>query len=83
MLPRPLPSVRPNCVTTSASVESGLVQRAVAGGYTTECKRMLIALRLGQRESHEDWLDLGRDLARRGLRSLWMVVTEVHPAWSR
>src|SRR5437667_5428949 len=45
----------------------------VAWGYTTEGKRVLVAVRLGQRESHEDWLDLGRDLTRRVLRSPWLV----------
>src|SRR5206468_9488434 len=34
----------------------------VVWGYSTEGKRVLLAVRLGQRESHEDWLDLGRDL---------------------
>src|SRR5437764_6339754 len=38
-----------------------------------------MAVRLGQRESHEDWLDLGRDLTRRGLRSLWLVVSDGAP----
>jgi putative transposase len=47
--------------------------------YTTEGKRVLIAVRLGQRESHEDWLDLGRDLTRRGLRSPWLVVSDGAP----
>src|SRR5207237_953001 len=47
--------------------------------YTTEGKRVLVAVRLGQRESHEDWLDLGRDLTRRGLRSPWMIVTDGAP----
>jgi transposase-like protein len=51
----------------------------VAWGYTTEGKRVLLAVRLGQRESHEDWLDLGRDLARRGLRSPWLVVSDGAP----
>src|SRR5713101_7337524 len=51
----------------------------VAWGYTTEGKRVLVAVRLGQRESHEDWLDLGRDLTRRGLRSPWMIVTDGAP----
>src|SRR5207253_7045707 len=51
----------------------------VAWGYTTLGKRVLIAVRLGQRESHEDWLDLGRDLARRGLRSPWLVVSDGAP----
>jgi putative transposase len=51
----------------------------VAWGYTTEGKRVLVAVRLGQRESHEDWLDLGRDLTRRGLRSPWFVVSDGAP----
>jgi transposase-like protein len=51
----------------------------VAWGYTTEGKRVLIAVRLGQRESHEDWLDLGRDLTRRGLPSPWLVVSDGAP----
>jgi len=48
----------------------------VAWGYTTQGKRVLIAVRLGQRERHEDWLNLGRDLTRRGLRAPWLVVTD-------
>src|SRR5438874_2086272 len=51
----------------------------VAWGYTTEGKRALVAVRLGQRESHEDWLDLGRDLTRRGLHSPWLVVSDGAP----
>jgi putative transposase len=51
----------------------------VAWGYTTLGKRVLVAVRLGQRESHEDWLDLGRDLVRRGLRSAWLVVSDGAP----
>ena len=51
----------------------------VAWGYTTEGKRVLVAVRLGQRESHEDWLDLGRDLTHRGLRSPWLVVSDGAP----
>jgi transposase-like protein len=51
----------------------------VAWGYTTLGKRVLVAVRLGQRERHEDWLDLGRDLVRRGLRSPWPVVTDGAP----
>src|SRR5919197_518020 len=51
----------------------------VVWGCTTEGKRVLVAVRLGQRESHEDWLDLGRDLARRGLRSPWLVVSDGAP----
>src|SRR6516164_8002180 len=51
----------------------------VVWGYTTAGKRVLLAVRLGQRESHEDWLDLGRDLTRRGLRSPWLVVSDGAP----
>jgi transposase-like protein len=51
----------------------------VVWGYTTEGKRVLLAVRLGQRESHEDWLDLGRDLTRRGLRCSWLVVSDGAP----
>src|SRR2546430_13445795 len=50
-----------------------------SGGYTTEGKRALLAVRLGQRESHEDWLDLGRDLTRRGLPAPWLVVSDGAP----
>jgi putative transposase len=51
----------------------------VAWGYTTQGKRVLVSVRLGQRESREDWLDLGRDLARRGLRAPWLVVSDGAP----
>ena len=40
---------------------------------------MLLAVRLGQRELHEDWLDLGRDLTRRGLRTPWLIVSDGAP----
>jgi len=48
----------------------------VAWGYTTLGKRVLVAVRLGQRERHENWLDLGRDLARPGLRAPWLIVSD-------
>jgi hypothetical protein len=51
----------------------------VVWGYTTQGNRLLLAVRLGQRESHEDWLDLGRDLTRRGLRAPWLVVSDGAP----
>src|ERR671939_101357 len=51
----------------------------VVWGYTTAGKRVLLSVRLGQRESHADWLDLGRDLARRGLRAPWLVVSDGAP----
>jgi transposase-like protein len=50
----------------------------VVWGYATDGKRVL-AVRLGQRESHEHWLDLGRDLIRRGLREPWLVVSDGAP----
>ena len=40
---------------------------------------MLLAVRLGQRESHLDWLDVGRDLTRRGLRCPWLLVSDGAP----
>jgi transposase-like protein len=43
----------------------------VAWGYTRAGHRELVAVRLGQRESYEDWLDFGRDLTGRGLRQPW------------
>ncbi len=51
----------------------------VAWGYQRSGERVLLAVRLGQRESREDWLDLGRDLTRRGLRSPWLVITDGAP----
>src|SRR3954451_7681912 len=40
----------------------------VAWGFTEVGERVLLAVMLGMRESHEDWLALGRDLIARGLR---------------
>jgi putative transposase len=51
----------------------------VAWGYQLSGERVLLAVRLGLRESREDWIDLGRDLTRRGLRSPWLVVTDGAP----
>ncbi len=51
----------------------------VAWGYTTLGKRVLVGVQLGQRERHEDRLDLGRDLTRRGLRAPWLAVTDGAP----
>jgi putative transposase len=55
----------------------------VAWGYTTGGHRTLLSVRLGQREHHEDWLDLGRDLTRRGLPSPWLVVSDGAPGLIR
>ena len=38
----------------------------VAWGITLEGRKVLLGLQLGSRESHEDWLDFGRDLKARG-----------------
>lgn len=51
----------------------------VAWGYAMEGERVLLSVRLGQRESHEDWLDLGRDLAKRGLAEPLLVISEGAP----
>ena len=51
----------------------------MAWGYARSGERVLLAVRLGQRESREDWLDLGRDLTRRGLRCPWLVVSDGAP----
>jgi len=55
----------------------------VAWGYDLNGKRVLLAVVLGQRERHEDWLELGRDLVRRGLPSPWLVVTDGAPGLVR
>ena len=63
----------------------------VAWGVTLEGGKVLLGLQLGSRESYEDWLDFGRDLAARGLRSpallvadgapgLWKATRELWPA---
>jgi transposase-like protein len=39
----------------------------VAWGFTERGERVLLSVMLGMRESHEDWLALGRDLIARGL----------------
>lgn len=51
----------------------------VVWGFTTEGDRVLLDVCLGQRERTEDWLDLGRGLVRRGLRSPLLVVSDGAP----
>jgi len=51
----------------------------VAWGFTTEGERVLLDVCLGQRERLEDWLDLGRGLTARGLRSPLLVVSDGAP----
>ncbi len=55
----------------------------VAWGFTTDGQRVLIDVCLGQRERTEDWLDLGRGLIRRGLRSPLLVVSDGAPGLVR
>ena len=55
----------------------------VAWGFTTEGERVLLDVCLGQRERLEDWLDLGQGLARRGLRSPLLVVSDGAPGLIR
>jgi transposase-like protein len=55
----------------------------VAWGYDLDGNRELLAVSLGQRERLEDWLELGRDLARRGLRAPWLAVTDGAPGLVR
>ena len=51
----------------------------VAWGYTRSGERVLLDVCLGQRERHEDWLEMGRGLIRRGLRAPWMSVADGAP----
>lgn len=51
----------------------------VAWGYTRSGERVLLDVCLGQRERHEDWLEMGRGLIRRGLRAPWMTVADGAP----
>jgi putative transposase len=51
----------------------------VAWGFTEEGERVLLAVMLGMRESHEDWLELGRDLIARGLGAPLLIVADGAP----
>jgi putative transposase len=50
-----------------------------AWGFTEEGERVLMAVCLGMRESHEDWLALGRDLIARGLGAPMLIVADGAP----
>jgi Transposase, Mutator family len=52
----------------------------VAWGFTEDGERVLLSVMLGMRESHEDWLELGRDLIARGLGAR---LTRIQPGRSR
>jgi putative transposase len=51
----------------------------VAWGFTDEGERVLLSVMLGMRESHEDWLELGRDLIARGLGAPLLIVADGAP----
>src|SRR5215217_1839853 len=51
----------------------------VAWGFTEDGERMLLAVMLGMRESHEDWLALARDLIARGLGAPMLIVADGAP----
>jgi putative transposase len=51
----------------------------VAWGFTESGERVLLQVMLGMRESHEDWLELGRDLIARGLGAPLLVVADGAP----
>ena len=51
----------------------------VAWGFTEAGERVLLSVMLGMRESHEDWLELGRDLITRGLGAPMLIVADGAP----
>src|SRR5215211_5040848 len=51
----------------------------VAWGFTDAGERVLLSVMLGMRESHEDWLALGRDLITRGLGAPMLIVADGAP----
>jgi putative transposase len=51
----------------------------VAWGFSEAGERVLLAVMLGMRESHEDWLALARDLIARGLGAPLLVVADGAP----
>jgi putative transposase len=51
----------------------------VAWGFTEEGERVLLAVMLGMRESHNDWQELARDLIARGLGAPMLIVADGAP----
>jgi transposase-like protein len=51
----------------------------VAWAITTTGEKVLLSLRLGGRESHEAWLEFGRDLIRRGMPAPLTITTDGAP----
>lgn len=54
-----------------------------AWGFTEQGERVLLSVMLGMRESHEDWLELGRDLIGRGLGAPLLVVADGAPGLTK
>jgi putative transposase len=59
--------------TRPSGVKEGVL---VAWGFSAAGERVLLDLCLGQRESYEDWLELGRGLLERGLGAPRLVVAD-------
>jgi transposase-like protein len=55
----------------------------VAWGFAEQGERVLLAVMLGMRESHEDWLALARDLIARGLGAPMLIVADGAPGLTR
>jgi transposase-like protein len=55
----------------------------VAWGLTDDGDRVLLAMMLGMRESHEDWQALGRDLLAGGLGAPMLIVADGAGRWPR
>jgi putative transposase len=51
----------------------------VAWGITLEGQKVLLGLQLGSRESYDSWLDFGRDLKARGMRSPALIIADGAP----
>jgi transposase-like protein len=59
---------------------SGPKEGVICGwGITETGSRELVSVRLGMRESEEDWLELGRDLTARGLAAPRLIVADGAP----
>jgi putative transposase len=69
-------SVRPDVSVRPDGPKEGVL---VAWGFTEQGERVLLAVMLGMRESHEDWLALGRDLIARGLGAPMLIVADGAP----
>jgi transposase-like protein len=50
-----------------------------AWGINEDGERVLVSVRLGMRESRDDWLELGRDLTRRGMPAPRLIVADGAP----